>query len=274
MSAVLKTEVYYFSGTGNSLVIARSLAEKLNAKLTPVMPLLKMDSIETNAEAIGLVFPIYGQKPARIINSFVEKLPNLDSKYVFAVATYGLMAQGALKKLDSALRLHGGKLSAGVVVRMPLNGSVSEKVTVEQLRKMEQKAQMKIEALCSLVGARQAGKIETTNIWQLLFSRAFVKILPSFFSLMGYVIVHGSESNFNADERCIGCGTCVSVCPMDNISLVDKKPSWGKTCVHCSACLNWCPQHAVQAGTYTINKTRYHHPDLQAADIIKQKQTN
>ena len=204
----------------------------------------------------------------------MEKLSNLDSKYVFAVATYGLMAQGALKKLDATLRLKGGSLSAGVVVRMPLNGTVSENVTTEQVKKMEQKAQIKLETLRSLVLARQVGKIETTNIGQLFFSKAFVKILPAFFGLMAYVIVHGSESNFNADEHCIGCGTCVGVCPVDNILLVDKKPSWGNNCVHCSACLNWCPQHAVQSGTYTINKSRYHHPDIQISDMIKQKQTS
>jgi ferredoxin len=267
-----KIEVYYFTGTGNSLVIAKRLSEGLNAKLTPMTPLLKGSLIETDAQAIGLVFPIYGQKAPKFVTSFVEKLPNLDSKYVFAVATYGLMAQGALKKLDAALRLKGGWLSAGVVVRMPLNGTTSENMTAEQVKKLEQKAQIKLEALSSLVLARQEGKIETTNIGQLVFSKSFVKILPAFFSLMAYVIVHGSESNFNADEHCVGCGTCANVCPVDNIVLVDKKPSWGDNCVHCSACLNWCPQHAVQSGTYTINKSRYHHPDVQIVDLVKQKQ--
>lgn len=264
--------MYYFTGTGNSLATARHLSEKLNAKLIPIMPLLKSSRIETEAEAIWLVFPIYGQKAPKIVNSFVEKLPNLESKYVFAVATYGLMAQGALKKLDAAFRLKGGRLSAGVVVRMPLNGTVSEKVTVEQVKRLEQKAQIKLETLSSLILARQDGKIETTNMRQLIFSKSFAKILPAFFGLMAYVIVHGADSDFNADEHCVGCGTCVGVCPADNIRLVDKKPIWGDNCVHCCACLNWCPQHAVQSGTYTINKSRYHHPDVQFSDLIKQKQ--
>ena len=40
-----KTEIYYFSGTGNSLVVARSLAEKLSAELIPIVPLFKKDAI-------------------------------------------------------------------------------------------------------------------------------------------------------------------------------------------------------------------------------------
>jgi flavodoxin len=40
-----KTEIYYFSGTGNSLVVARSLSERLAAKLIPVVPLLKKDTV-------------------------------------------------------------------------------------------------------------------------------------------------------------------------------------------------------------------------------------
>lgn len=30
----IEAEIYYFSGTGNSLVIARDIAEKINSKIT------------------------------------------------------------------------------------------------------------------------------------------------------------------------------------------------------------------------------------------------
>jgi hypothetical protein len=95
-----KTEIYYFSGTGNSLVIARSLAQKFDGKLTPVIPLLRKDTIETSAEVIGLIFPIYHFRVPLIIESFSTKISNLKSKYVFAVATYGFMPMNALIELE------------------------------------------------------------------------------------------------------------------------------------------------------------------------------
>jgi MinD superfamily P-loop ATPase len=76
---------------------------------------------------------------------------------------------------------------------------------------------------------------------------------------------------FVADGNCNGCGVCSQVCPMDNITLSNGKPSWDKDCVSCFACLQWCPHKAIQAGKMTVNKPRYHHPDVKMSDIIKQK---
>ena len=61
------------------------------------------------------------------------------------------------------------------------------------------------------------------------------------------------------------------VCPVENILLSDEKPSCLKHCQHCMACLQWCPQEAIQYKKMTLDKKRYHHPDIQALDIIGQK---
>jgi len=48
--------------------------------------------------------------------------------------------------------------------------------------------------------------------------------------------------------KCTGCGTCVSVCPMDVYVLeknkaVVKKP---KECIGCHACESQCPEEAIK----------------------------
>ncbi len=48
-------------------------------------------------------------------------------------------------------------------------------------------------------------------------------------------------------EVCIGCGTCVGVCPVEAISLVDGKADINQeTCIHCGTCAGVCPVNAIE----------------------------
>jgi NAD-dependent dihydropyrimidine dehydrogenase PreA subunit len=46
-------------------------------------------------------------------------------------------------------------------------------------------------------------------------------------------------------ERCTGCGACTEVCPLDVITLVEKKAGIGEDCVDCGACQKVCPREAL-----------------------------
>ncbi len=48
------------------------------------------------------------------------------------------------------------------------------------------------------------------------------------------------------DDKCIGCGICVDVCPVEAISLIDNKAVIDKeTCLECSSCIDVCPVEAI-----------------------------
>ena len=54
------TEIYYFSGKGNSLFAARELQKRIpGSELVPVIHLLQQAAIRTGAPDIGFVFPIH-----------------------------------------------------------------------------------------------------------------------------------------------------------------------------------------------------------------------
>ncbi len=52
-------EVYYFSGTGNSLHVAKSIAIKTKGTLHSVASVVCKERIQTKADCIGIVFPCY-----------------------------------------------------------------------------------------------------------------------------------------------------------------------------------------------------------------------
>jgi len=50
----------------------------------------------------------------------------------------------------------------------------------------------------------------------------------------------------NADE-CVGCESCVPVCPVEAISMKDGKAVIDQdTCTECGACVAECPTEAIK----------------------------
>ena len=65
-------------------------------------------------------------------------------------------------------------------------------------------------------------------------------------------------------------GTCVEICPVENITLSKRRPVWHNQCINCFACYNLCPWRAIQVrcpwkifqleSDFT-QMPRYRHPD-------------
>jgi ferredoxin len=270
----MSTEIYYFSGTGNSLSVARDIAETTNGKLIPVASVVKQEKINTSADIIGIVFPVHDFKPPLIVLECIRRLSEIDSKYLFAVGTYGVMPLNAMKILDKEIRACGGRLSLGFVVQMPHNAIGYKTITIDEQNKMFRNWKRKLEVITEYVHSRKKSIVETRNIlFHFVFSGLIFKVLPSLLPLIWHITVKGWKSlAFISDEKCDGCGICMRICPVDNIEMIDNRPSWSNHCASCFACLQWCPKEAIQAGTITVNMKRYHHPHVKISDIMKQKE--
>ena len=59
----METEIYYFSGTGNSFHVAREFQRRLpKTVLLPIVSLLGNETITPSAKRVGIVFPIHPQR--------------------------------------------------------------------------------------------------------------------------------------------------------------------------------------------------------------------
>lgn len=79
---------------------------------------------------------------------------------------------------------------------------------------------------------------------------------------------------FYADSDCTSCGLCEKICLSKKIKMTDGKPVWQKNiqCYYCYACFNYCPvQSILIKDAYTEKNGRYHHPEISAMDVAKQK---
>lgn len=271
-----KVDIYYFSATGNSLAVAKDIAEQTNGTLVPIISTLDYDVVKTDADVIGFVFPIYDFKPPELVDNLIKKIPNINSKYVFAVCTYGVMPLKTMKKLEKTLKSNGGNLSGGFTVKMPHNGVGYNKIPIEKQKIMFQNWEEKSVTVTDYVNNRKKGTIETSSSLRLiLLAGMLIRFSPKIISMLGRAVLKGWDSlSFYTDEKCNSCGVCVKVCPVDNIALVDKKPVWSDKCITCFACLHWCPKESIQTANLTKKMERYHHPKIKLKEIIKQKEKN
>ena len=99
--------VFYFSGSGHSLAVAKELSEMLACKLNPIER--KMET--TAEETVVVVFPVYCQN---IPKPVVDFLKLMQSKYTVLIATYGKISYGRV--LYEAQKLVQGDVIAGAYI--------------------------------------------------------------------------------------------------------------------------------------------------------------
>ena len=285
----MSIEIYYFSGTGNSLAVARDIAERTGAKLISIASLDAKEHITPEADAIGIVFPVYyvglNHIPL-IVRRFVERLDNVGGRYVFAVCTYGGGGGRTLMLLDGLLRARGGRLAAGFGVQMPQNAFDKP---FEDREKLVRRSKQKLAEIVKRVDARQSCGLQADGLfikqvvdlldWMANFPPTRPFFVNKVYRMAG--IQQGSNAPFaeamlnldrsyHTDEGCASCGTCAKVCPVGNIKIVDGRPSWQHRCENCLACVNWCPRKAIHGYGELPKGRRYHHPEVKLADAQKQ----
>ncbi len=236
----MKTIIYYFTGTGNSLAAAKKIATVIgDCELIPIGSLMDTPGrIIPAAERVGIACPVY---------------------------FYGLPAMVASFAGDGILRAHSSRgLDAGFMVKMPGN----------YIRMYESPSGEKRDTLLAAADnaiARVADTVRQCRKQEL--PRSFLEQLIHPLVYSWFISrVHGDDRKFTVSEKCTSCGICVAICPAENIELVDTKPVWKHRCESCCGCIHLCPVQAIQAGTGTEKRLRYRNPDITVAELKIRKE--
>ena len=255
------THIFYFSGTGNSLKVARDLAQELgDAKIT-FIPKAIRDGIDLSAERIGIIYPVYAFGMPLIVSRFIASLKPVDRKYIFAVATYACYPGWTLVENARLLAKTGLKLSAGFLIYMPDNyipffGAIKE-AKQKQIFQWEEKH---IKVIAEIIRRDEEIKVRPYMFYTSIIYGSFIRSR-----------YHSGDKSFSTDETCNSCGICVKLCPVDNIKLNSGKPYWLHKCEHCLTCLQWCPKESIQYTRLTKSKKRYHNPHVTLEDMLAAK---
>jgi ferredoxin len=254
----MKTIIYYFTGTGNSLAVAKGLCSRIgDCELIPIAS-LRMDPgpVVPDADRVGIVCPLYFFGLPAIVADFSRRLDLSKIGYAFSVVTMGGSGgPAALRQLDGILKEGPGRrgLDAGFFVRMPGNYILMyESLEQERIERTIQAANRRVEEIADMVkrGVRRKPG------WSPFAS--FIHHLMNPWFIRG---VHDADRKFSVDDRCTSCNTCVEVCPVGNIRLENGRPVWLHRCEQCMACIQTCPTNAIQAKK-TEGRRRYRHPEI------------
>ena len=257
----MSTKIFYFTGTGNSLKIARDLVANFeDAQLVPVAKAVKQNC-EISQQRVGFVFPVYAWGPPVIVRQLIKRL-NLNPKaYVFAICTYAGSFGGTLDIVAKLFAKRGVKLSAGFAIKMPNNyitwGDITEK---EKEKQLFEEAKAKIKQIVPILQKKEKSRIERGR----LISRIGLGVIHSLFCSN----VAKGDKRFSVLSSCNSCRICEKICPVGNIKIENDLPKWQHHCQQCLACLHYCPVVAIQMGKSTLSKKRYNHPDVPARDLM------
>lgn len=254
--------LFYFSGTGNTQLIAQQIQYSLQEKKHDVelISIEDYDAIQKtnfNNKVIGFGFPVYKFSYPDLFNPIFEIMNTKCSENpIFLFCTYARFPANCFydfsKQLTKKFRLIGKQAfkapSNGISARLPNTDFQYQSVMF-----FEDQINQKIDLFTN------------TLIENLIKNESFnIHIHPQLFNKLQKKLVKQIEQTkyplLQIDEhRCIHCGICANDCPQYNLIIKKRNVQIidTKDCLHCLRCMHHCPQNAISFGKLTRGENRY-----------------
>ena len=241
-----------FSGTGNSRYVADRIALLTSDTVTDMNGLIRQGSMNEaiNDSHIVIVTPTYAWRLPRIVEKWLRTEKIIKRGKAWFVMTCGDEIGNAAKYNRRLCESKGLEYMGTAQIVMPENYLAMFEVPREkEAAEIIHKSEPAIDRAGHLIGQRQAFPNPRCGFLDRIKSGI---VNPAFYALFV------KAKAFRAMDSCVGCGCCVSLCPMNNIRLEGGRPMWGNNCTHCMACICRCPKAAIEYGKKSFGKPRYH----------------
>jgi ferredoxin/flavodoxin len=240
----MKTDVYYFSGTGNTRIVAEFVARAfrmnhIDVELVRIRDVLKGKTQiqDRDPDLIGIGYPILGFGMPRIVDEFIALLPQSQGKRIFLFMTasdFVAVNNGASKKAIKALRCRGYDVFYERIICMASNWMV--KYPDALAKQLYYTAEIKAGNMCQEI---LSGKKRTLRLDPI--TRAVMELVHAGEELSARLF----GRMLAVTDACTHCDTCVANCPADNIRRQNGRIRFGWNCLWCMRCVYACPQQAI-----------------------------
>jgi flavodoxin/Pyruvate/2-oxoacid:ferredoxin oxidoreductase delta subunit len=225
------TELYYFSGTGNSLYVAKELKKRIKgSKLIPIVSSLNKGSIISGTDTVGFFFPVYLTSLPFPVKKFLEKINLKSADYIFAVLTNAGFPGPVDIYLKKIFKKKEKKINSIFKVKM-INNSPSglrpfadknwtNRIVKEKISMLDADIKKKLDIIQKTVSMKEKNPDEKK--FQPLKYLISILMSPALKSLDR----SNKEIPFYSDSTCNGCGVCENVCLSKKIKIKNRKPFW------------------------------------------------
>lgn len=244
----------YFSGTGNTKYCVEKFLEKYDAqaKAFAIEEEQVLQEIEQHEEIVFGYSVQYSNLPKMVQDFIISHKEIWQGKRVFVIATMGMFSGDGAGVLARFLQKYGASVVGGLHLKMP-DSIGDEKVLkrpLEENKKLVKNAEQKIE--------RAAQALKNGNPPQ-----EGIGIFCRFAGLFGQRLYFYHKTKRYTDKlkidaaKCVGCGKCVTLCPMKNIAMKNGIAVSDSQCTMCYRCVNSCPKQAITLlGKRVIEQSR------------------
>lgn len=270
----MKLSFLYFSSTGNTDHVARYLARHVGDRFARSPIEIGLRSLEwqparevNDFDVLAIGFPVYAADAPAFVQAYLSRLPPGAGRGTFVFCTKGAFAGHAVRRNLARLAARGYVPLGGGSVLMPgtdglamvpKNSRIARRATEKDFDHLEGADRLVDDVSAALSDLLDGHPVESLR--QPLPARPGTSASDRIWSFLYKATENYARSRFHADERCIGCGFCARICPVDNVELRGGRAHFASNCVLCMRCLHACPQEAIQIGKLTTNKFRWKGP--------------
>jgi len=241
--------ILHFSGTGNSAYVAKKIAEQTGDKLLDLNACIKVGNHQpvVSDKPWVIVVPTYAWQIPHVVRDWLLQTELSGAKDAYFLMTCGDSIGNAGEYAKKLCEEKGLSYRGMADVAMPENYITMFSAPSEDEEELiMEKARRRLKSVAETIarGGSLTQKSPKMKILSSLVNWGFYKFF-----------VH--DRGYFVKENCTGCGRCVKVCPLNDISIKEGKPVWGGSCTQCMACICGCPEEAIEYGKKSQGKRRY-----------------